>query len=329
LSYEALSLLVACERARGESTFGYWPLPGVELLASLAAALLIPLSLRKALLEREETQRAMLNRDLELQRVKEGNERLLEALARTDQELDKLAYVTAHDLRAPLRSIENLATWIEEGLGDEVKPETLEHLRLLHGRVHRMESLIDGILQVARAGRVQKPPAVVDVGRLVASVVDGVKVPPSCRIEVGSELPVLVTHGPELQQIFTNLITNAVRHARRPDLTIRVAAKDLGWAYEFSVSDDGQGIQPRFHQRIFEIFTTLEARDKEENTGVGLAVVKKIVDAVGGAVRVESQEGRGSRFIVTWPKVDSCADGAAPSPVRARANGPSPLHRHD
>jgi light-regulated signal transduction histidine kinase (bacteriophytochrome) len=324
VSNEALSFRVACARTRGEGgTFSHWPLPGVELLASLAAAvLLIPLSVRRALVEREEVQRAMLNRDLELQRARQDNERL-------HKELDKLAYVTAHDLRAPLRSIENLATWIEEGLGDEVKPETLEHLRLLHGRVHRMESLIDGILQFARAGRAQKPPGVVDVGGLVASVVDFVKAPPSCRIEVVSEMPVLLTHGPELQQVFTNLITNAVRHARRPDPTIRVAARDLGWAYEFSVSDDGQGIQPRFHQRIFEIFTTLEARDKEENTGMGLAVVKKIVETVGGAVRVESQEGRGSSFIVTWPKDLTCGEGFAPPASSARPSGLAPVHRHE
>lgn len=286
------------------------------------------LSLRRALSSRERARQTSSRGEIALHQETERHARLLEALARSDQEIDKLAYVTAHDLKAPLRSIENLASWIEEDLGPTVRPETVEYLRLLHGRVHRMESLIDGILQVARAGRPQRPPCLVDVAGLVARVVDRIDLPPSCQIAVDPGMPVLMTHRRELQQVFTNLITNAVKHARRPDPTIRIGSRDLGWAFELSVSDDGPGIAPRFHQRIFEMFTTLEPRDRAENTGVGLAVVKKIVDSVGGAVRVESQEGRGASFIVTWPK-DVIGWSTAPPMSLARPAELHALRGHD
>ena len=232
----------------------------------------------------------------------EEREQLVEALARSHEELDRLAYVMAHDLKAPLRSIANLATWIEEDLGESTPTEIREHLRLLSGRVYRMESLINGILEYARAGRLQEPLVEVDVGGLIADVVELLEAPAECRIDVAPGMPMLRTHRPALRRVFTNLMANAIKHARRDDPTIRIGARNLGWAYEFFVSDDGPGIQPRFHERIFDIFTTLESRDKEENTGMGLAVVKKIVETVGGGIRIESQEGQGARFLVTWPK---------------------------
>jgi PAS domain S-box-containing protein len=237
----------------------------------------------------------------EVERKAEELARLAAALERSNKELDQFAYVTSHDLKAPLRGIANLAQWIEEDLAGEVPEEVREHLDLLKGRVHRMEGLIDGILQYSRAGRVRSELVEVDTGALVHEVVDLLDPPESLSIELSPDLPTLTTERLPLQQVFMNLVGNAVKYVGRADGRIRVNARKSHEAYEFSVSDDGPGIAPEYHERIFGIFQTLEARDKVEGTGIGLSLVKKIVEHRGGRVWVESGEGAGATFRFTWP----------------------------
>jgi signal transduction histidine kinase len=105
-----------------------------------------------------------------------------------------------------------------------------------------------------------------------------------------------------LQQIFLNLLGNALKHAMRPDALVRVRCSETGDGWEFSIADNGPGIAPEYHERIWGIFQTLKARDEVEGTGIGLSVVKKIVEARGGTVRVESAAGQGATFFFTWPK---------------------------
>jgi signal transduction histidine kinase len=107
-----------------------------------------------------------------------------------------------------------------------------------------------------------------------------------------------------LQQVFMNLLGNAIKHAGAIEPKIEISWQDAGPFYEFSVRDNGQGIAPQYHERIFGIFQTLEARDKVEGTGIGLSVVQKIVEAKGGRVWVESEVGKGARFKFLWPKVE-------------------------
>jgi signal transduction histidine kinase len=227
----------------------------------------------------------------------------LARLSRTNIELDQFAYVASHDLKAPLRGIANLAAWVEEDLGSAVTPTAREHLSLLRGRVHRMEALIDGILHYSRAGRVQSTPESVDVGALVHESIELLAPAPQVAIDVAPNMPTLVTDRVPLQQVFLNLIGNAIKHSRRgdPQVTVGVSRTD-GGEPDFSVTDNGPGIAPEYHERIFGIFQTLEARDKVEGTGIGLSVVKKIVEARGGRVAVESAPGRGATFRFTWPE---------------------------
>ncbi|MBV9773278.1 MAG: PAS domain S-box protein, partial [Gemmatimonadetes bacterium] len=228
--------------------------------------------------------------------------RTARALEASNRELDQFAYVASHDLKAPLRGIANLSQWIEEDLGDRVTEEAGEHLRLLRGRVHRMEGLIDGILQYSRAGRVREKLERVDVGALLDEVVDLIAPPESVTIVVGEGMPELVTERLPLQQVFMNLIGNAVKYTRRPDARVEVEVRDAGDFHEFSVSDNGPGIAPEYHERIFGIFQTLEARDRVEGTGIGLSLVRKIVESRGGRVQVESAEGAGATFRFLWPR---------------------------
>ncbi|HEX8408963.1 MAG TPA: ATP-binding protein [Thermoanaerobaculia bacterium] len=229
--------------------------------------------------------------------------RVARALEASNRELDQFAYVASHDLKAPLRGIANLSQWIEEDLGAQnLSADTREHLSLLRGRVHRMEALIDGILQYSRAGRVREKPERVETGKLVDEVVDLLAPPPSVRIEIAPDLPVLITEKLPLQQVLQNLIGNAIKYTRRPDAHIRVSAADAGDMIEFAVADNGPGIPAEYHERIFGLFQTLEARDKVEATGIGLSIVQKTVDSRGGRIRIESEGGSGTTFRFTWPK---------------------------
>jgi PAS domain S-box-containing protein len=228
--------------------------------------------------------------------------RITAALEERNRELDQFAYITSHDLKAPLRGIANLSQWIEEDLGDSVTDDIHKQLELLRGRVHRMEGLIDGILQYSRVGRVKGVSETVDVGVLLHDVVDLIAPPAGFRIDVAPDMPTITAERLRLQQVFQNLIGNAIKHHNRADGHICIGVKDVGRMYEFAVTDDGPGIAPQYHQKIFVVFPTLAARDKVEGTGIGLSLVKKIVESNGGQIWVESAEGAGTTFRFTWPK---------------------------
>lgn len=224
-------------------------------------------------------------------------------LAQRNRELDEFAYVASHDLKAPLRAIANLATWLEEDLEGQLPPENKDQLDLLQGRVHRMENLIDGLLAYSRIGRSNYQLESVDLNQLVRNVVDLLGPPPGFTIAIAPDLPTLQASRPALTQIFNNLISNAIKHHDRPrgHIEIRYQHLDSGF-HEFSVIDDGPGIAPAFHQKVFSIFQVLKARDKVENTGIGLAIVKKTVEAEGGTITVESSGVGGATFRFTWPQ---------------------------
>ncbi len=222
-------------------------------------------------------------------------------LERRNAELDQFAYVTSHDLKAPLRGIANLSRWIEEDLDGQVPPEVAGQFDLLRGRVNRMEAMIEAILQYSRVGRDEAQSEAVNVKALLTEVIDLVDPPTRMAISMDEYMPVLHTTRLRLFQVFQNLLSNALKHHDKPSGQIHVGAKTEGDWVEFSVTDDGPGIAPKFQERIWVIFQTLEARDKVENTGVGLALVKKIVEGQGGTVSVESEEGRGAAFKFTWP----------------------------
>ncbi|MGK3997537.1 ATP-binding response regulator [Sorangium sp. So ce1024] len=237
-----------------------------------------------------------------IEQLSQHREELISALAKTNQELDQFAYVASHDLKAPLRGIANLSEWIEESLTGKMDDETQEQIHLLRGRVRRLEALIDGILHYSRAGRRRGDVVSVDTGLLLAEVVELLSPPPEARVAIAPGMPTLVAERVPLQQVFQNLIGNALKHARRSDPRVDVTCADAGDFHEFAVKDNGPGIAPEYHDRIWGLFQTLESRDKVEGTGIGLSVVKKIVQSRGGDVRLESRPGAGATFFVRWPK---------------------------
>jgi PAS domain S-box-containing protein len=228
--------------------------------------------------------------------------RLTQELEASNRELDQFAYVASHDLKAPLRGIANLTQWIEEDLGDRVTGESREHMALLKGRVHRMEALIEGVLAYSRAGRVRDKIETVDVDLLVRETIDFLAPPASVRFEVVAPMPVLHTERLPLQQVLMNLIGNAIKYSRGEGAEIVVRTEDDGAFVRFAIADNGPGIAPQFQDRIWQIFQTLAPRDKVEGTGIGLSVVRKLVDSRSGRAWLESETDRGSTFYFTWPK---------------------------
>ncbi|HEX6039354.1 ATP-binding protein [Longimicrobium sp.] len=235
----------------------------------------------------------------EVEQKAEELARLARALETSNRELDQFAYVASHDLKAPLRGIANLSQWIEDDLADRFTDDTREQMRLLRGRVHRMEGLIDGILQYSRAGRTQDPPQRIDTDALAHEIVDLLAPPAEAEVVVEPGLPVLVTERLPLQQVLMNLVSNGLKYGGdRP--RVHVSAARAGDEWTFTVRDNGPGIAPEYHERIFAIFQTLQARDTVESTGIGLSIVKKMVESRGGRVWVESAPGRGAAFHFTW-----------------------------
>jgi len=223
-------------------------------------------------------------------------------LRKRNQELDQFAYVVSHDLKAPLRAIANLSSWIEEDLSDSMTEDTIHQMNLLRGRVHRMEALIEGLLQYSRIGRIQAACEMVNVEKLLAEIIDSLAPSPGFAVEVASGMPTFVAEKLPLQQVFSNLISNAIKHNRNLSGSVKISVTELDDFYAFSVADDGPGIAPQYHEKVFVIFQTLEARDIVENTGIGLSLVKKIVEGQGGTISLESAEGEGATFGFTWPK---------------------------
>ncbi|HEY9300328.1 MAG TPA: ATP-binding protein, partial [Phormidium sp.] len=203
----------------------------------------------------------------------------------------------------------NLSSWIEEDLSESMTEDTLHQMNLLRGRVHRMEGLIEGLLQYSRVGRIEVPSEMVKVDKLLAEIIDSLAPPSGFEVKVEPGMPTFVTEKLPLQQVFSNLISNAIKHNRAESGHVTISVKDLDDFYEFSVADDGPGIAPQYHDKVFVIFQTLEARDKVENTGIGLSLVKKIVEGQGGTISLESAEGEGATFRFTWPKQPISKDG--------------------
>ncbi|WP_339654133.1 PAS domain S-box protein [Flavobacterium frigidarium] len=221
-------------------------------------------------------------------------------LEKNNKELDQFAYVVSHDLKAPLRAINNLAEWIVEDM-PEMPDDVRKNLGLLRGRILRMENLINGVLDYSRIGRTKIEKEYIDLNELVGHIVESLVPSDNYKVAI-SDLPIIFNAKILLYQVFSNLISNAVKYNDKELGLISCTYSSLDEFHQFTIADNGPGIEEEYHDKVFGVFQTIEARDKKESTGIGLSIVKKIIDEGGGAIHIETNEHGGASFIFTVPK---------------------------
>ncbi len=222
-------------------------------------------------------------------------------LEKKNKELDQFAYITSHDLKSPLRGINNLTAWIEEDMGELLTEESKGYFKTLKGRVQRMEELINSILTYSRAGKTLENQEKTNTQQLVFAILEQTEMKANTSVLIDECLPVIDANKRDLIAVFSVFISNAIRHNKSPEPIINITFKNRGGFIEFCIADNGPGIAAEYHEKIFTIFQTLERRDDFENIGAGLAIAKKIVEDYGGKIWLESYPGMGSRFYFTWP----------------------------
>ncbi len=280
-----------------------WALVTVSVESNAADGITGLIAIIEDIEDRKAVQQELLHRADELASTNLMLAHTTALLERRNAELDQFAYVASHDLKAPLRAIANLADWIGEDLEGQIPAENRHQLELMRSRVQRMEGLINGLLEYSRVGRRQRSIVAVDLNLLLENVVDSLAPADGFNVNIPSDLPTLYSHKTSLDQVFANLINNAIKHhhSDQGQGTVNVTCRAKGAWLEFAIADDGPGIAPQYHDKIFTIFQTLKARDDFESTGIGLAVVKKIVEAEGGRVWLTSTVGAGTTFYFIWP----------------------------
>lgn len=233
-------------------------------------------------------------------------------LRRSNADLEKFAYVASHDLKAPLRGIANLAEWIEEDIGDNLTPESKHHLTLLKSRIERLSALLEGLLSYSRAGRAKSEVQDVGIGDIISEIFNMIVADQEFELKLPSYLPTIKTAEVPFEQVVGNLISNAVKHHDKTHGVIKVECERHHDRLEFRVTDDGPGIEPKYHDRVFGIFQTIKSRDEVEGSGIGLSIVEKVLESVDCAIWIESDpaQRRGATVHFTWPVVwpDSLVD---------------------
>jgi signal transduction histidine kinase len=223
-------------------------------------------------------------------------------LQRKNEELDQFAHIVSHDLKAPLRGIDNVITWIEEDHSTELPPKISEYIQLIKGRLLRAENMIRGILLYARVGKQSMEREYINLNALMLDITENLTLRPGLRLEIQPDLPEIYSERIPLQQVLSNLISNAIKYHDKDEGYIKVYVRNAIDHYDFFVEDNGPGISRTYHDKIFAIFQTLQERDSFESTGVGLAIVKKILDDRKQSISVTSEPGSGCIFSFTWPK---------------------------
>lgn len=263
---------------------------GGMMFAGVLAAFLLTVTARTESVQRLVQQRtselSLANMDLE----------------RSNEDLEQFAYAASHDLKSPLRAIDNLTQWIGEDAIDVLPDESKEHLQKVKSRIVQMEKLLSDLLAYARVGRGGGKPEELSTKAILDEIVDLIPRPTGLKVEVAADIPNVRSSRAPLELVFRNLISNAVQHHDKPDGTVHVSSTTNEKFHEFKVSDDGPGIPAEYHTKIFQMFQSLKPKNDKGGSGMGLAMVKKVIENAGGYIAVESNVGESTTFRFGWPK---------------------------
>ncbi|MCH7782170.1 PAS domain S-box protein, partial [candidate division KSB1 bacterium] len=262
----------------------------------------IDLAISEIILDNKKMYTGIL-RDISKQKAAEEKQiELMEDLTVVNKDLKDFAYIVSHDLKAPLRAIKSLSDWLYADNKDKLGEEGKEQIELISGRVMRMEKLIEGILKYSRAGNIGGGKEKIDIDEVIEDAKVSIGLPDNVKISVKSKMPVIMYPQTQIFQILLNLMSNAVKFMDKEIGEIEIDCTEENGYWKFSLADNGPGIEEKYYDKIFQVFQTLKARDEFESTGIGLAVVKKIVEGNGGKVWVDSKIGIGSTFYFTVGK---------------------------
>lgn len=227
-------------------------------------------------------------------------EQLLGELQLSNKELQEYAHIVSHDLKSPLRSINTLVSWLKEDYAEVLDENGIRQLQMMQEKVESMDKLISGILRYSSIGRKTSEKTQVDCQKIVENIKEIIFVPDHVRISIVNPLPIIVADKTKIHQLFQNLLSNAVSHIEKKQGLVTIASQDLGLYWQFSISDNGVGISKEYHEKIFKVFQSLSTN--QQSTGIGLSIVKKIVDVYQGTIWLESEVGRGTTFYFTLKK---------------------------
>lgn len=228
--------------------------------------------------------------------AEQKREKLLSDLEQANQELKDFAYIVSHDLKAPLRAIASLTDWLYEDYRDQLDEDGQDQMELLRDRVSRMYRLLEGILAYSRLGRTAANKEWVDFNEVLEDVKLGLEIPSHFEIYLEDQLPTVEWDRTRAFQVFQNLISNAIKYNDKDQAWVKISCKDQRSHYRIDFKDNGKGIDTRYFRKVFQIFQTLQARDEFESTGIGLTLVKKIVEMHGGTIGLDSEIGKGTTF---------------------------------
>ena len=235
--------------------------------------------------------------DITMKKAEEQQvEDLMNKIKRNNLDLKNYARVVSHDIKTPIRGIKNICDWLNEDNRDQLDESGKKYLDLLQTKVQHMEQLVEGILAYSKAGIENSNLELINVDHLLQETIELISPPQNISIELQENLPEIYAEGVKLRQVFQNLITNAIKYNDKEKGIIYISYSQDELYWYFSVADNGIGIEKKFFDKIFEVFQTLHPTDRFDSTGIGLSIVKKIVEQHKGTIEVESQPGVGSTF---------------------------------
>ncbi|WP_103071572.1 sensor histidine kinase [Aquimarina sediminis] len=238
---------------------------------------------------------------VQISEIEKQRELLLKDLEKSNKELNDYAHVVSHDLKSPLRSVNTLINWIKESNDGKLETDTQKNLELIDQNIEKMDNLISGILEYSVIDdKTRNLESYIDLNDLIKEVTSLIHIPEHIKIDVHHTLPVIYADESRIKQVFQNLFTNAISAIDKDNGEITVFHEETIDFWKFGIKDNGKGISKKYHNKIFEIFQSLD--DQKKSTGIGLSIVKKIVEFYNGKIWIESEEGLGTTFYLTLKK---------------------------